>query len=49
MEVSAVAVTHKKIICERTRCIAYFRLTFLRMRDKCKIINVQRHDKAFMV
>ncbi|KAK2192842.1 hypothetical protein NP493_21g01035 [Ridgeia piscesae] len=26
-----------------------FRLTFLRMRDICKIINVQRKDKAFMV
>ena len=26
-----------------------FRLTFLRMRDKCKIINVQRNDKAFFV
>ena len=25
-----------------------FRLTFLRMRDKCKFINVQRKDKAFM-
>ena len=38
------------------RCSAYifpalktFRLTFLRMRDICKIINVQRKDKAFMV
>ena len=25
-----------------------FRLTFLRMRDKCKIINMQRNDKAFV-
>ena len=39
-----------------SRCSAYIfpaletsRLTFLRMRDKCKIINVQRKDKAFMV
>ena len=38
------------------RCRAYifpmlktFRLTFLRMRDKYKIINVQRKDNAFMV
>ena len=40
----------------KMRCSAYifpaletFRLTFLRMRDICKIINVQRKDKAFMV
>ena len=26
-----------------------FRLMFLRMRDICKIVNVQRKDKAFMV
>ena len=26
-----------------------FQLTFLRMRDKCKIIDVQRKDNAFMV
>ena len=26
-----------------------FRLMFLRMRDICKIINVQRKDKTFMV
>jgi hypothetical protein len=26
-----------------------FRLTFLRMRNKCKIINVQRNNKAFSV
>ena len=39
-----------------TRCRAYifqslktFRLTFLRMRDKCKILNVLRNDKAFLV
>ena len=38
------------------RCSAYmfqaletFRMTFLRMRGKCKIINVQRNDKASMV
>ena len=42
--------------CESCRCSAYifpalkpFRLTFLRMRDICKIINVQRKDQAFMV
>ena len=31
------------------RALKTFRLTFLRMRDICKIINVQRKDKAFMV
>ena len=25
------------------------KLTFLRMRDKCKFINVQRNDKALLV
>ena len=46
-----------RVVCEwYVRCSAYifpaletFRLTFLRMRDICKIINVQRKDKAFMV
>ena len=31
------------------RCRETFRLTFLRMRNKCKIINVQRNNKAFSV
>ena len=38
------------------RCRAYifpvvktFRLTFLRMRNKCKIVNIQRNDKALSV
>ena len=31
------------------RSLKTFRLTFLRMRDKCKIINVQRNNKAFSV
>ena len=31
------------------RSLQTFRLTFLRMRDKCKITNVQRNDKAFLV
>ena len=31
------------------RSLKTFRLTFLRMRNKCKIINVQRNDKGFSV
>ena len=31
------------------RALKTFRLTFLRMRDICNIINVQRKDKGFMV
>ena len=31
------------------RSLKTFRLTFLRMRNKCKIINVQRNNKAFSV
>ena len=29
------------------RSLKMFRLTFLRMRNKCKLINVQRNNKAF--
>ena len=28
--------------------LTFFRLTFLRMRNTCKIINVQRKDKVFV-
>ena len=31
------------------RSLQTFRLTFLRMRNKCKITNVQRNNKAFSV
>ena len=31
------------------RSLKTFRLTFLRMRNKCKIINIQRNNKAFSV
>ena len=31
------------------RSLKTFRLTFLRMRNKCKITNVQRNKKAFSV
>ena len=31
-----------------SRSLYIFRLTFLRMRDKCKLRNVQRNDKAFV-
>ena len=31
------------------RSLYIFRLTFLRMRDKCKIMNVQQHYKAFFL
>jgi len=31
------------------RALKTFRLTFLRMRNKCKITNVQRNNKAFSV
>ena len=31
------------------RSLKTFRLTFLRMRNKCKIIDVQRNNKAFSV
>jgi len=31
------------------RSLKTSQLTFLRMRDICKIVNVQRKDKAFMV
>ena len=51
-----VSVTSPDLLSSECRCSAYifpalkpFRLTFLRMRDICKIINVQRKDQAFMV
>ena len=31
------------------RALKTFRLTFLRMRNKCNITNVQRNNKAFSV
>ena len=36
-------------LCLHFSGVKTFRLTFLRMRDKCQIINVQRKDKVIMV
>ena len=53
----AIVVNLNGVFCVKTRrCCAYifpvvktFRLTFLRMRNKCKIIYVQRNNKAFSI
>ena len=40
-------ITHNGVALKCFRSVNTFRLTFMRMRNKCKIINVQRNNKAF--